>query len=152
MTITLTPEGAMTEQPEVAGYLLSDLRREAGLTQEVVADRMGVHKRRVGQIEAAYPNVRFDTLTKYMDALGGTIRFVVGKMDARHDRIITDPDLEATREWMTSARRRGIQKMRGSAEELVLQGEQPEPGGDDTGGQVDHADAQSDQGDGGQRE
>lgn len=135
-------------------YLLSDLRRAAGMTQVQVAEHMSVTKKRVNQIEAKYPAVRYDTLVKYLQAIGGHMRLTVKDLEVDLDQIGADPNLEATREWMESSSRRGIQRMRGESarEELVLQGEQPEPGDDDTGRDVDQADAQGDQRYGGQGE
>lgn len=154
MTTTTTPGGVMTEQPAPRPYLLSDLRRAAGLTQEQVADLMGVTKKRVNQIEASYPGVRYDTLVRYLKAMGGHMQVTVKGLRVNIDEIDADPGLEATREWLRSSQKRGVQRMKtgGSAEELVLQGQQTDPGGDDTGGQVDQPDSQSDQGDSSQGE
>jgi len=143
----------MPDQSPGARYLVSDLRRAASLTQAQVAQRMGVTAKRVSQIEAAYPAVRYDTLVSYLQALGGHIRLTVKDLEINLDDIGADPDLESTRAWLKSSRKRGIARMQGEqsvAEELVLQGEQSGTGDDDTGRHVDQPDAQGDQGDSGQ--
>lgn len=156
MPITLTGGQAMTKQPAPAAYLLSDLRREASMTQLEVAERMGVSKKRVSQIEALYPNIRYDTLINYLEAVGGYMQLGVGALRIRHDQIVSDPNLEGTREWKRVNSERGVKHFavgqRALSEELPLQGDQTDTGSDDTGGQVDHADTQSDQGDSGQRQ
>lgn len=145
---------------------LRQLREATGLTQTQVAQRMGVHKTRVSHIEAKYPAVRYDVLLRYVQAIGGYIRLSVAGMQINLSEIGSDPSLEGTRNYLTeNASRAGVKRLGAEAafspvtyapsapaEELPLQGDQPESGGDDTGGQVDQPDAQSDQGDGGQRQ
>lgn len=158
MLTTLTTGGDMTDQPTARPYLLSDLRRAAGMTQAQMAKRMGVSEKRVSQIEARYPSVRYDTLVSYVQALGGHIQLTVGSLKINIDQIGADAALEGTREWMKSSRRRGAVRLDAMAvfsalpKELPLQGEASDPGGDDSGRDVDHADAEGDQGDGGQGE
>lgn len=63
------------------GVTLADVRRRAGRTQRQVAERMGVSRMRVSQIEADYPHVTFPVLLRYMDGLGGGVRFAVPGAD-----------------------------------------------------------------------
>lgn len=130
---------------------LADLRKKAGLSQDQVADRMGITKARVRHIEAKYPGINYGTLARYIQALGGSIQFLVGTTHTSADRLKADPDKSGTRAYLSSRPGMGnlVYKPSGT-EELVLQGQQPDTGDNDTGGQVDHADAQSDQGDSGQ--
>lgn len=81
-----------------AQFLLSDLRRRAGLTQREVARRMGVNAPRVGQIEQDYPNVRFNVMQNYFQAIGATLYALGGptekdpvSVDIRVDDIVKDP-------------------------------------------------------------
>lgn len=161
MTTTLTPGGAMTEQTAPQPRTLADLRRAAGMSRKQVGERMGVNWQRVGQIEARYPNVNYTTLTRYIEAVGGSVQLVVGSTRIRADQLVTDPSLAGTRKHLDS--RNAMGKLVRDGEELIyvppsateklpLQGNHADTGGDDTGGQVDHADTESDQGDSGQRQ
>ena len=69
---------------EEAGFTLTDLREAAGLSQKQVAERMGVSRGRIPQIEADYPNVHHLVAMRYLDAVGASVRIVVGglRMDA----------------------------------------------------------------------
>ena len=57
---------------EVIGHRLAELRRARGLTQQQVADRMGVTKGRVSQIERGHISGR-DVLARFATALGGRL-------------------------------------------------------------------------------
>lgn len=159
MTTRTAGTHAVADEPVPGPCTLADLRRAAGLTQMQVAKRMGLAGRqRVAHIEARYPAVRYDTLANYMQAIGCRIRFSVGDFHISADRMTADPALVATRTYLTeTAGRRGLARLArpggtASAEELPLQGDAPEPGGDDTGRNEDHPDSAGDQGDSGQGE
>jgi transcriptional regulator with XRE-family HTH domain len=145
MTIQATEGPAVNEQPRS----LADLRRKAGLSESQVAQRMGLTKGRIQQIEAKYPGVNYDTLVRYITALGGSIQFTVGTTHVYADQIGPDPDKAGTRRYLE--RRPGMGSLvyqpSRATEELPLQGDAAEPSGDDTGGQVDQPDAERDQGD-----
>jgi len=137
------------EQPRT----LADLRKATGLTSDEVGARMGVNGQRVRHIEAKYPAIRYDTLTRYITALGGGVQFIVGTLHVPADQLELDPQMTGTRKYLNE--KAGVQRLKdatSAAEELPLQGDQADPGSDDTGRQVDHADAQGDQGDSGQSE
>jgi len=53
----------------------ADMRKRRGLTQEQVADRMGVSTARVSQIEAGDVSTQ-DVLARYIAALGGTLKLI----------------------------------------------------------------------------
>ena len=55
---------------EVVGHRLAEIRRARGLTQQQVADRMGVSKGRISQIERGKISGQ-DVLARYATALGG---------------------------------------------------------------------------------
>jgi DNA-binding XRE family transcriptional regulator len=57
---------------EIQGYRLAEIRRSRGLTQQVVADRMGVTKGRVSQIERGKISGH-EVLVRYAAALGGRL-------------------------------------------------------------------------------
>ena len=54
---------------EVLGHRLAEVRRARGLTQQQVADRMGVTKGRISQIERGKVS-GYDVLARYATALG----------------------------------------------------------------------------------
>lgn len=57
---------------EITGHRLAEIRRTRGLTQQQVADRMGVTKGRVSQIERGRVSGQ-DVLARYALALGGRL-------------------------------------------------------------------------------
>lgn len=61
---------------EVLGHRLAELRRARGLTQQQVAERMGVTKGRVSQIEQGKISGQ-DVLARFAAALGGRLRQVI---------------------------------------------------------------------------
>ncbi|GAA3723826.1 helix-turn-helix domain-containing protein [Plantactinospora mayteni] len=56
----------------VVGHRLAEVRRARGLTQQQVADRMGVTKGRVSQIEQGKVSGH-DIIARYAAALGGRL-------------------------------------------------------------------------------
>lgn len=60
---------------EARGWRLADIRRRRGLTQEQVANRMGVSVARISQIENGDVSTQ-DVLVRYIAALGGTLKLV----------------------------------------------------------------------------
>lgn len=57
---------------EITGHRLAELRRNRGLTQQQVAERMGVTKGRVSQIEKGKVSGQ-EVLARYAAALGGRL-------------------------------------------------------------------------------
>ena len=57
---------------EVIGHRLAELRRARGLTQQQVADRMGITKGRVSQIERGKVSGH-DVIARFAVALGGRL-------------------------------------------------------------------------------
>jgi DNA-binding XRE family transcriptional regulator len=57
---------------EVLGNRLAEIRHARGLTQQVVADRMGVTKGRVSQIEKGMISGQ-EVIVRYAAALGGRL-------------------------------------------------------------------------------
>jgi transcriptional regulator with XRE-family HTH domain len=151
MTLQASEDSAVDEQPPPPRSL-ADLRRAAGLSESQVAQRMNLTKGRIQQIEARYPAVNYDTLVRYITALGGSIQFTVGTTHTYADQIGPDPDKAGTRAYLQS--RPGMGKLvyqpSAATEELPLQSNQTEPGSDDPGRHVDHPDTQGDQRDSGQ--
>src|SRR5215475_5352235 len=60
---------------EARGWRLGEMRKRRGLTQEQVAERMGVSTSRISQIEAGDVSTQ-DVLTRYVAALGGTLKLI----------------------------------------------------------------------------
>jgi DNA-binding XRE family transcriptional regulator len=65
-------EGKKEFLAEVLGHRLAEIRRSRGLTQEQVAERMGVTKGRVSQIEQGKISGQ-EVLARYAAALGGRL-------------------------------------------------------------------------------
>jgi len=62
-------------QMQVRAARLRELRDAQALTQEELAESMHVSQRRISQIETGQiENTRFDTLRRYVEALGGNLR------------------------------------------------------------------------------
>jgi len=57
---------------EARGWRLAEIRRRRGLTRAQVAERMGVGKSRVSQIERGRVSTR-EVLDRYVEALGGRL-------------------------------------------------------------------------------
>ncbi|WP_430781010.1 helix-turn-helix domain-containing protein [Actinoplanes sp. G11-F43] len=68
-------EGVERILNEARGWRLAELRKRRGMTQEQVAERMGVSIARVSQIEAGSVSTQ-DVLARYIAALGGTLLLV----------------------------------------------------------------------------
>jgi DNA-binding XRE family transcriptional regulator len=64
--------GKETMLAEARGWRLAEIRRRRGLTQAQVADRMGIGKSRVSQIERGRVSTR-EVLDRYVEALGGRL-------------------------------------------------------------------------------
>ncbi|GII02628.1 helix-turn-helix domain-containing protein [Planobispora takensis] len=60
-------------QAYIDGYRLAERRKERGLTQTELAERMGVTKSRVSQIERGEVST-IDAIARYVQALGGHIQ------------------------------------------------------------------------------
>lgn len=65
-------EGKAKLLAEVVGHRLAEIRRARGLTQQQVADRMGVTKGRISQIEQGKVSGQ-EVLARYAVALGGRL-------------------------------------------------------------------------------
>ncbi|MGE5827490.1 MAG: helix-turn-helix domain-containing protein [Micromonosporaceae bacterium] len=60
---------------EARGWRLAELRKRREMTQEQVANRMGVSVSRVSQIENGDVSTQ-DVLDRYIAALGGTLKLI----------------------------------------------------------------------------
>jgi DNA-binding XRE family transcriptional regulator len=65
-------EGKQQLLAEVIGHRLAEVRRARGMTQQQVADRMGVTKGRVSQIERGKVSGH-DVIARFASALGGRL-------------------------------------------------------------------------------
>lgn len=106
----------MTEQP----FSLVALRHLSGLTQLQVAERMGVTKGRVGQIERDYPNTGFLRVQEYVKALGGRVEFAaVSGVDVWSDEVAPHPDGPRDRGDRTKVRAKNPRSKSSDMEALV---------------------------------
>lgn len=60
---------------QARGWRLAELRKRRSMTQEQVADRMGVTVSRISQIESGDVSTQ-DVLSRYVAALGGTLKLI----------------------------------------------------------------------------
>lgn len=141
----MTKDGHQHPMPKT----LADLRRARGLTITQVADRMDVSRQHVTNIEARFPNLNYDTVSRYLAAIDGRIQFQAGDARAYADELIPDPDKKGTREYRAARKGMGdlVYVPSRPAEELPLEEGEPGPGSDDTGREVDQPNPQSDQAD-----
>lgn len=64
-------------EAQVSGYLLRELRKGQGLSQQTLADRMGVSQRRVSAIERGLVDrTEVATIRSYVTALGGELKLI----------------------------------------------------------------------------
>ncbi|WP_200306478.1 helix-turn-helix domain-containing protein [Streptomyces adelaidensis] len=68
-------EGTQRMLAEAHAWRLADIRQERGITQAQVAERMGVSKGRVSQIESGQVSGT-DIVARYVEALGGSLVMV----------------------------------------------------------------------------
>jgi DNA-binding XRE family transcriptional regulator len=66
-------EAHLRNQTRIDAHRLAERRRELGLSQTEVAERMGVSKSRVSQIEGGDVST-MDAIARYVQALGGEIQ------------------------------------------------------------------------------
>lgn len=65
------------QERERIGQRIADLRKEKGMTQQGLADIVGMQRNHISRIEAGKYSVGFDTLQAIAEALGGTIDIIV---------------------------------------------------------------------------
>ena len=65
------------EERQRIGQRISDLRKEKGMTQQGLADIVGMQRNHISRIESGKYSVGFDTLQAIAEALGGTIDIIV---------------------------------------------------------------------------
>lgn len=69
---------------QVRAYRLQELRESLSLTQNDVAERLGVRQNRVSDIERGdLARIQVDTLRRYVEAVGGSLRVEVELGDDR---------------------------------------------------------------------
>lgn len=67
------PIWAIVRSPEDLGAYLARLRTEQGLTQQELADRLGITRRYVYEIESGQPNLYSHRLFELINLLGATV-------------------------------------------------------------------------------
>lgn len=64
-------------EAEMVAYVLRELRKDHGLSQAQLAERMGVSQRRVSAIERGrIDSTEVSTVRSYVEALGGRVHLV----------------------------------------------------------------------------
>jgi DNA-binding XRE family transcriptional regulator len=66
---------AVSVMLDARGWRLAEMRKRRGMTQEQVAERMGVSVARVSQIESGDVSTQ-DVLNRFVAALGGTLKLI----------------------------------------------------------------------------
>jgi DNA-binding XRE family transcriptional regulator len=92
-TLTQFKKELIAERPQLEEMIANDLaelqlseqlrklRKDAGLTQKAVAEKMHVTRAYISQLEGKPQNVQISTLLKYARAVGGQFRFT-SKLEA----------------------------------------------------------------------
>ncbi|ARV63284.1 hypothetical protein BZZ01_28470 [Nostocales cyanobacterium HT-58-2] len=91
-----TAETRRVEQQEFFRLALTqamrEIRKKAGLTQEQVAERLGVEQSWVSQLESVNHDHTFESVIAYLDALGAKLElsFVLGgeKISVNHEETV----------------------------------------------------------------
>jgi transcriptional regulator with XRE-family HTH domain len=65
------------ERRRALGRRIADLRRAAGLSQDQLADAIGMERRSIQRYEAAARDPRFSDLVRIADAMGVTVEALV---------------------------------------------------------------------------
>jgi transcriptional regulator with XRE-family HTH domain len=72
----------MAERDQIVlGRALRELRGQAGLTQEQLAERLDAHPTFVGRVERGQRGVRWNTAMRFLRALGADLRQLADAMD-----------------------------------------------------------------------
>ena len=64
------------QERERIGQRIADLRKEKGMTQQGLADIVGMQRNHISRIEAGKYSVGFDTLQSIAEALGMTVDII----------------------------------------------------------------------------
>ncbi|WP_430780865.1 helix-turn-helix domain-containing protein [Actinoplanes sp. G11-F43] len=87
-------EARRQTQAYIDGYRLAERRKTIGMSQAQVAERMGVTKGRVSQIEGGDVST-VEVLARYVQALGGHLQISAVFGDDMHILRSADPEPEA---------------------------------------------------------
>jgi len=99
---------------------LATLRKEAGLTQKELADKLGVSRGTIGMYEIGQRDPDTETLQKLSDIFGVSVDYLLGKTDIRNpsdeitEAVEDDPDLriiERARQKMSPKDRERMMKI-----------------------------------------
>ena len=59
---------------KIRAYRLRELRKQAGLTQAQLADRIGVRQRQISKIECGeFEDLKSSSIRRYLEAVGGNL-------------------------------------------------------------------------------
>ncbi|MGN6373578.1 MAG: helix-turn-helix domain-containing protein [Solirubrobacteraceae bacterium] len=70
-----------TQEQAKLGHALQSLRTTAGVTQEELAQTLGVHPTYVSQVERGKRGVRWYTVLRFLDGLGANLHQLADLMD-----------------------------------------------------------------------
>jgi HTH-type transcriptional regulator / antitoxin HipB len=62
------------------GALIQEARLKKGFTQEQLANKVGMNKSYISKVENNVKDIRFSTLQKIVDGLGGHLNFTIDAM------------------------------------------------------------------------
>jgi transcriptional regulator with XRE-family HTH domain len=71
----------MSENDKQIGLRLKTVRKEAGLTQQQLAKRLGIPYQSVGQWERGIRNPKIETLQAIADAIGVSLDYLLGNVN-----------------------------------------------------------------------
>lgn len=82
--LTKTKECAfMNYNGKITGRLIAELRKERGMTQEVVSGLAGVARSHLAEIESGSVNANVDTLWRISEALGMRLSKLIEMVEER---------------------------------------------------------------------
>ncbi len=71
----------MSENDKQIGLRLKTVRKEAGLTQQQLAKRLGIPYQSIGQWERGIRNPKIETLQAIADAIGVSLDYLLGNVN-----------------------------------------------------------------------
>lgn len=78
------------------GVNIKRVRRELGITQTELGEKLGISQSAIGQLESPNSNPKAETLQKIADALGVPVTLLLGIKEGQEINII-EPDLDELR-------------------------------------------------------
>jgi transcriptional regulator with XRE-family HTH domain len=73
------------DDPHTLGRAIRILREQAGITQKVLADRVGTSEAYVSNIEGGRRDARWSTIIRFLHALGSDLRQLADAIERDND-------------------------------------------------------------------